>query len=203
MAGHASLNDLFDSIEAISWIIAGIRRCPVFPGLDVAPPKSKLHGMASEWAAKLNIERNSDVQKMLKEADISSDLLETDDHIVKQAYGEVLDILSAMRSRMTYREMRFTRTEGKNTVNGYGLYLNPLFKSIFDEARNFVIRGVDDPNDAFVKYLNEIYPDGKSDINEYDDFVDRIARNQSNKSIGEIVESIGEYVDIRGNLLPM
>jgi len=203
MAGHQSLGDLFDSIEAISWCIAGIRRCPVFPDPRAAPPRSRLHELAESFGAKVNLNKNADFAKMLAAVEPdASHMLITDDHIVHEAYNEILNTLSSMRSRMSYRELSFARVEGKNTVNAYGMYLNPMFRTIFEQARDYVV-GRLDAHDEFVIFLQEILPDGKSDVNEYDAFVDAIARHHSDVDLSELIESIADSVDIRGNLMPI
>ena len=203
MAGHPSLADLFDSIESISWIIAGIRRCPVLPDPRVAPPRSRFLQLAESFGALVNLSRDKDFAKMLNVMDPNQEhMLITDDHVVHEAYGELLNTLSELRTKESYRELSYSRLEGRNGINGYGMYLNPLFKQIFDQAKGYVKNKLGDTDD-FVKYLDELIPDGKTSVNEYDGIVDKIARSKVDPGLLEIVEGITSYVDIRGNLMPI
>ena len=152
-------NDAFDSLEAIVYTIASIRTHPVLPPALASPPQTRLMRMAEDFAGTVNMTRDKDFARMLESAEGDPALVaQSEDHVVDQAICSILDTLSKLRERECFRENAFTTRDGKNSL---GLFLNPVFRQVFDICR----AAVPDDHD-FRHYLDSLLPPDAPDFHD-------------------------------------
>jgi hypothetical protein len=188
MAGHPAALDLFDSLDALAWVVASIRNHPVLPPHEAAPARPPFMQLAEIFSAQVNIRGDKDFARMLNAGEPNELYkLRLNNHIANEAYTHVIEYVQEQRNKQHYRES-----------NEY-LYLNPMFVHLFQKAKNLVFDRLDDSH-PFKEWLTTVAAATKP-TNEYEEMTNQIALRKLD--IEDLVNTIEDMVDVRGNLVPI